>query len=139
MLAALPAQAQTTGGVRGFVHERFLDSKREGPAIPGARVAAIGLAGSATTTADAHGFYVLWGLPPGVYSLRVDADHFIVDAINGWRYICIHAGNQEYVDLTVLQPAYVLWNYDALWRRRFEELRLPSQTQTADLYSIGAC
>lgn len=139
MLAAIPAQAQTTGGVRGFVRESFVNSDRRGPAIVGATVTAVGRNGFASATSDAHGFYVLWGLAPGVYEVIADAKGYVRDAAGGRREICIHAGNQEYVELTVLQPARVMWNDDRLRHLRYEELKSPSKTQTADLYSVGDC
>jgi hypothetical protein len=107
--------------------------------IPQARVIAIGLSGLASTTSDVKGFYVLWNLPPGIYSLRAYANGYNVDASNGIRNICIHAGDEEYVDLTVLQPAHILWNDQALAKRRREELWQPSKAQTADVYSVGDC
>jgi hypothetical protein len=138
--AAIPAQAQTTGGVRGFVRERPWDmSKPLGPAIPGATVYVVGRSATETVKTDRRGFYVIWDLPPGFYQLFADAEGYMRDAGDGWRYICIHAGNQENADLTVVPPLTVDWDYSYLAKRRNADRFRPSQTQTADLYSIGDC
>ncbi len=139
-LACLPlaAFAQSTGSVRGIIYVRDGHSAARGAAVPQARVALIGRAYSTVVSADVHGFFGFWNVPPGPYVLIAGRDEQGPHALFGERAVCVRAGNYDFFELAVIhQKMSVDWAHLTEWRRR--ELHEFHSAETADLYSIGEC
>lgn len=71
--AALPAVAQTAGGISGQIVDGTTQAQ-----VPGATIVASGpaLQGEQAATSDEHGAFALTALPPGVYALNVQRDGY---------------------------------------------------------------
>ncbi|HTV93694.1 MAG TPA: carboxypeptidase-like regulatory domain-containing protein [Verrucomicrobiae bacterium] len=119
--------AQTEGSVRGFIRSAA-DLNRP---IANADVMILGRAGARRARANARGFFIVWGLPPGRYNLIALHDGYDP----GWRYLCLHAGDDQYVDLQLHREL------DFMPSPYYEYLMLfrPEPSQTVDLYSLGDC
>jgi outer membrane receptor protein involved in Fe transport len=78
LLAAAPAQAQFNGAIEGTVRDA------QGGAVVGAKVTVInrdtGISHEAVTTSE--GFYRVDALPPGIYTVRVEAPNFSKNETN---------------------------------------------------------
>src|SRR5215470_5865952 len=96
LLLATSAAAQTTGGISG----RILDSQTELP-VPGALVVASGpaLQGTETARTTKEGDFEVGLLPPGEYTLNVQADGH--QSVSQDRLV-VHAGRTLRVRLTML-------------------------------------
>ena len=128
--------AQTTGGVRGYVHLRSFN-KLDAAAKPiaGATVRITGASADETVTTDQRGFFVVFGLPPGPYQVYADAPDYTMSSFS-FSQVCIHAGTVDEVSLALLPEIKIDWHFtEQYYLQRYR----PSTTQTADLYSLGYC
>src|SRR5205807_4197114 len=73
---AAPAAAQATTEQKGNAGLSGVVTDQSGAVIPGATVALTGPSGTKTSTANENGHYVVHGLPPGTYKLKVTAPNF---------------------------------------------------------------
>lgn len=125
--------AQSTGSIRGYV--RFLDADGE-PPLADALVTATSSSGVWKTRTDQHGFFVLWGIQPGIVTIVAEENGY-AGHLPAVRSFCMHAGEDDsvtlYLDRRLSDPAPGLEYRLSLQRMR------PNPSQTADLYSIGEC
>jgi hypothetical protein len=127
-LSPLGAPADTVGSVRGYVRTLPMNQPPGGP-IANAMVTILSAGAVRRAHTDRRGFYVIWNLPPGNYVINAWAENHSPKS----RPICVHAGDDQYVNLNL--PAYHADVYGLALLASFG----PSQSQTTDLYSIGAC
>ena len=76
--APMPSLAATTGTIQGTVTD-----VQTGKPVADALVAAAAPSGSATTTTDSHGFYVLQSLIPDTYTISIQAKGYNSQSIPG--------------------------------------------------------
>lgn len=141
LLVPVSADADSnTGGVRGFVRESLLNNHNVGAApVAGATVSLWDGFTQTTIKTDSRGFYVVFGLAPGLYEITADNGAYTTDPWVSWRDVCVHAGNVENVNLLVVPRLVADYEYSGAIRKRYWARFQPSQTQTADVYSIGDC
>jgi hypothetical protein len=143
VLCAVPSAARAdsnTGGIRGYVREHAGSAPNAvGMPVAGASVQLWDGYEETAAHTDARGFYVLFGLHPGFYEVRADNGAFTTDPFLSERYVCVHAGIVEDVNLQVVPRLVADYDYDAAIKRRYYERFRPDPSQTADLYSIGGC
>lgn len=139
VLAPLGALADTTASVRGFVRHtpwisQFTD---DDPPIRNAAVEIDAPNGVWTTKTDEHGFYVIFGIIPGRYTIKASYGWYFANVPVGFRHICIHAGNDRVVNLALSDRYPDLPNATAIRRRDYVLQFAPYDSQTADVYNIG--
>jgi len=94
LLGAAAMAQETTGGLQGTVKDQ------SGAFVSGARITVLGsaLVGSKTVTTDASGYYRLANLPPGTYSVTVNAEGFSAAKEEG---LTIEVGHLPTVDFSL--------------------------------------
>ncbi|MBZ5679200.1 MAG: carboxypeptidase-like regulatory domain-containing protein [Acidobacteriia bacterium] len=74
--AAVTAATHATAGQRGDGELSGIVTDQSGAVIPGASVTVVGPSGTKTDTTNESGRYIVSGLPPGNYKLKVTAPNF---------------------------------------------------------------
>lgn len=124
----------TTGSISGIVSAvRWPNDPPEGPAA-GARIHLVGRAYEGEAVADAKGFYVFLGVPPGRYVLDTN-----LGTLNPREWlICVHAGEHQHLNVQALKyPTHgVLWSYSYFIRERYLREFQPRQTAGPTMYSV---
>jgi hypothetical protein len=138
VLAPLAAQGDTTGSVRGYVVPGgYRGRGYVEDLIPQIIVTYSSPVNVFTAHTDSKGFYTIFGMPPGKYTIYATTPDLGYDLLLSSYHVCIHAGENLYRNLTVgfrdlpLRSAIERFDY-------LDQFR-PDASETADVYGLGDC
>jgi len=137
LVVPLSAKADSTGSVRGYVMPRGVHQHYLEHLISDVIVTYSSPIGVFSARTNDKGFYVIFGMPPGKYTIFTTTPALGYDLLLSPAHVCIHAGDDSYHNLEIgfrdlpMRSAIEAFDYKAQFR--------PDASQTADVYSVGDC
>jgi hypothetical protein len=137
VVSPLVALADTTGSVRGYVTAGLYHHDYATQLIPHIVVTYSSPSGVFAANTDDNGFYTIFGMPPGKYTIYAITPDIGYDLLLSSYHVCIHAGEDTFRNLVIgfrdLPILSAIERFDDLYQFR------PDGSQTADVYSLGDC